>query len=385
MRIGVDVRLLTTGRSTGVEEYARSILSALFARADEHRYVLWYNGVRRAPLPESWCYHPKVNIVTSAIPNKLVDMSLRVFREPNFRRFTREPIDLLYSPHLNIAVAPPSVPSVMTIHDLSFVHYPEFVLPRRRAWHWLQSYAARARAAAAVVTDAAFTARDVVRTLGVDTQRVSVVYPGLSDYFAAEPCPGEDVRAPLLLSVGTFEPRKNHDALLAAFRILKSRPGFREAKLCFVGAPGWKYGRIRRVAAAQGVASDVEWRTSVSQEELKAMYRRARVFAYPSWFEGFGFPLLEAMACGTPVVTSDRASIPEVVGDAALMVDPWNADALAEAIERVWHDGSDRTEYIARGCRRAREFRWDRAAEHLIRVFERVTSFSPHADYRTAS
>lgn len=385
MRIGVDIRLLTTGRATGVEEYTRSILTALFARADEHQYVLWYNGVRRAPLPEAWCRHPKVSIVTSGIPNKLVDASLRMFQEPHSGRFMGAPIDLLYSPHLNIAVAPPGVPSVMTIHDLSFVHYPEFVLPRRRVWHWLQGYGAQARSAAAVVTDAAFTARDVVRTLKIDSRRVFVIYPGLSEYFSEESCPGEYMREPLLLSVGTFEPRKNHEALLAAFRILKERAEFRKAKLCFVGAPGWKYARIRRVAALLGVASDVIWRVSVSREELRAMYRRACVFAYPSWFEGFGFPLLEAMACGTPVVTSDRASIPEVVGDAALMVDPWNADALAEAIARVWHDGPERKERIARGCRRAREFRWDLAAENLVRVFERVTSSTPHADYRTAS
>jgi glycosyltransferase involved in cell wall biosynthesis len=105
------------------------------------------------------------------------------------------------------------------------------------------------------------------------------------------------------------------------------------------------------------------------------MYGQARVFAYPSWFEGFGFPLLEAMACGVPVVTSNRASIPEVVGDAALTVDPWNADALAAAIARLWHDGSDRTEYIVRGHHRAREFRWDQAAHNLMHVFERVIAF----------
>ncbi|MDO8470049.1 MAG: glycosyltransferase family 1 protein [bacterium] len=380
MHVAVDIRLLTTGKTTGVEEYTRALIDALLRRADGHHYTLVYNGLVRAPLPARWLNHPKARVVTARIPNKFLDAALWLTYEPHLGRFCMEPPDLVYSPHLNIVAPPPGVPRVMTIHDLSFRHYPEFVLLRRRLWNWFQAYEARARSADAVVAVSEFTRRDVIETLGVASERVHAIYPGrnsvyrpyaphdpeLAVFRTAHP----EFAAPFILTVGTVEPRKNHRAAIRAFAALKRNPAYRALKLVIAGQWGWKYGTIRKEAAVTHCAADILWWRTATERELRTLYTLARVMVYPSWFEGFGFPPLEAMACGTPVVTSNRSSLPEVVGEAALTVSPWDPAELAAAIAAVFPDGPLRDRFIAAGFRNIDRFDWDRTADQLVSLFE---------------
>ena len=190
--------------------------------------------------------------------------------------------------------------------------------------------------------------------------------PELAAFRAAHP----ELAAPFLLTVGTVEPRKNHRATIRAFAELRKRAAYWNLKLVIAGQWGWKYGRIRNEAAVTHSAADIRWWRTATEQELRALYTLARVMVYPSWFEGFGFPPLEAMACGTPVVTSNRSSLPEVVGEAALTVNPWDPAELVAAIAAVFLDGPLRDRFIVAGFRNIERFNWDHTADQLVALFE---------------
>ena len=261
------------------------------------------------------------------------------------------------------------VPSVITVHDLAIYRNPRwfpggqplstrFVVPRS---------VLRADVIVAVSEN---TARDVVDIFGVDRKRIEVVPHGISSRFrpmAAEELSDARVRLHLperyILFVGTVEPRKNLDTLLDAWVQMRDRPD-----LVVVGSWGWSYARMREKMSRLGPR--LHHLESVDPDELPAIYNMARVLAHPSWYEGFGLPPLEAMASGTPAVVSDTSSLPEVVGDAALMVPAGDVEAWRKALERVLDDTDFAAGLRHRGILRAAQFSWDRAARLTWRAID---------------
>ncbi|HEY6867860.1 MAG TPA: glycosyltransferase family 1 protein, partial [Candidatus Eisenbacteria bacterium] len=269
------------------------------------------------------------------------------------------------------------IPAVVTVHDLSFLRAPDHHTPLNRAA--LRAIAPRAiRHARLVLADSHATARDLEACYGLPADRIRVVYPGCAlERF--RPCPGEDagpvlarygIERPYLLFVGTLEPRKNLSGLIDAFELLAQ--GGLDHRLVLAGRPGWGFAAIESRLAAQRSGHRVIRTGRVAEDDLPALYRAADAFVYPSHYEGFGLPVLEAMACGTPVVTSDRSSLPEVVGEAGLMVDPGDVEALARAIAEVLGSGAVRERLRTEGPRRAAAFTWRRAAEQVAAAYAEV-------------
>jgi glycosyltransferase involved in cell wall biosynthesis len=265
---------------------------------------------------------------------------------------------------------------VVTVHDLSFLRYPEGAEPGLR--QYLSAAVPRsAREADLVLADSENTRRDVVELLGISAERVEVVYPGVDQQFTVvqETEALEEVKRtyglslPFILTVGTLEPRKNLIALLEAYTVLQERRGF-DHKLVVAGGKGWLYEGIFQRVKELSLTQDVVFLGFVSEEHLPALYSLADVLVFPSIYEGFGLPPLEAMACGTPVVTSDSSSLPEVVGDAGLMVAPDDHQALAEAIVRVIEDAHLRGDLVKRGLARAAEFSWQATGERLLSAYQ---------------
>jgi glycosyltransferase involved in cell wall biosynthesis len=271
---------------------------------------------------------------------------------------------------------------VLTIHDLTFVRYPDRFHPvKQRYLAGLTRHSARR--AVRILADSAATKADVARIFGVDAGRIDVVYPGVDDDFRPyNPASRDDARAlagfrarrglpeRFVLYLGTLEPRKNVDKLVAAFAALVRR-GLPHA-LVLAGGTGWNYQAIFRAVETHGLQDRVVVPGYVDRAEQPLWYNAAALFVYPSQYEGFGLPPLEAMACGVPVVTSNTSSLPEVIGGAGVTVDPDDVEALAGAMAGVLRDEGRAAALATAGRARAAGFTWQAAAEGCVAAYRRA-------------
>jgi len=287
-----------------------------------------------------------------------------------------------------------SVRTVFTLHDLIFLFHPETHKPLNR-WFLTLMMPRFLRAADAVIAVSECTKRDAVRFYGIPEEKITVIYEGVNPRFRpASPETIAAVRARynlpehFILYVGTIEPRKNLTALLEAFHHLLATRSLRPApcdlrpatcsllpapcdlRLVIVGKRGWLYEGFFRRLRELGLEDRVIFTGYVPDEDLPAIYSAADLFVFPSLYEGFGLPVLEAMACGTPVICSNTSSLPEVAGDAALLVDPADVRALAGAMERALTDEALRVTLRARGMGKARGFTWEQAAQKTLMVYQ---------------
>lgn len=283
--------------------------------------------------------------------------------------------------HASDFVLPPTggIPALVTVHDLSFLTVPQCADAGLRAY--LSRVVPRSvRRAHHVLADSENTKRDLVRLLGVSPEKITVVYPGVEPRFqpVEEPAALAAVRqkyglgdGPFVLGVGTLEPRKNWPALIRAWARLRQTTPLPH-RLVIAGGKGWLYDDIFRTAKDTGLRDEIIFPGYVADADLPALYSAASVFAYPSLYEGFGLPVLEALACGTPVVCADNSSLPEAAGDAALLVNAADEEALATALHRLLTDEPLRQTLRRRGLAHAQKFTWGRSARVLLAAYERV-------------
>ena len=352
MQILADIRLLGRGGASGIEEYTKNLLRALLAADQKNTYTLFYNGFKKFSISNFQFPrlfedearsdgHRSGNFQTKVIdwrrPNKIFDFSARFLNFPKIDRFIKT--DLVFSPHFNV-LKTAKAPRVITFHDLSFLHHPYFFSQKQRFWHWLQGIKEQARAADKIIAVSEFTKQDLVDFFQILPEKISVIYSGIADEFQKlRSC--DDLRIagrPFILYLGTLEPRKNVTAIIRAFNILKADPNFRDWQLVIAGRPGWLFKNILKEAGLSAWRDDIIFKGAVSGDERVLLYNLARVFVYPSFFEGFGFPPLEAQACGCPTVAADRTSLPEILRDSALLVNPWKVEDLAGAIKTAATD-----------------------------------------------
>ncbi|MFQ5596309.1 MAG: glycosyltransferase family 4 protein, partial [Anaerolineae bacterium] len=290
---------------------------------------------------------------------------------------TRYRPDVLFVPsHVLPLICP--VPAVVTVHDLGYLAYPE-AHGRFDRWYLDWSTRRHTRVAAHLLTDSEATRQDLIRHYSADPNHITVVYPGLDPAFRPIDDPNQlaavrsryGIHSEYVIHVGTLQPRKNLHRLLDAFeRLPNTQYPIPNTQLIFAGKPGWQIDDL--VARATAMTDRVRLLGHVDQQDLPALISSARALAMPSLYEGFGFPVLEAMACGTPVVASNVSSLPEVAGDAALLVDPHDTDALADALAHILTDEDLRAELRRRGLQRARQFTWQRAAQQTLTILESV-------------
>jgi glycosyltransferase involved in cell wall biosynthesis len=286
----------------------------------------------------------------------------------------RHRLDVLHSPHYTMPLRH-SARSVVTFPDLTFLLYPELHQPLKRVFfpammRWSARHARR------IIAISESTKRDLVQTLGVPGDRISTVLLAADTEYrrappsqVAEVCARYGLRAgEYLLYVGVLEPRKCIGQLVEAFS--RIAPAADWLDLVIAGKRGWMYDQIFSQVTALGLETRVRFPGYVPQSDLPKLYSGARAFVYPSRYEGFGLPVLEAMSCGTPVVTSSVSSMPEVAGDGALLVDPDDIPGLAEVLARVVHDASLRQDLSRRGQVQAASFSWERCARDTLRVYQ---------------
>lgn len=364
MHIGIDTRL-TYYRTGGISTYMRRLVGALETQDKHNRYTIFESRkvqgstVRRFRRATLWtpCHH------------RLERLALSV-------ELTRFNLDVLHSPDF----IPPmrgAKHHVITVHDLTFLHYPQFLTADSRRYYNDQIEAAT-RQADHILADSAATKNDLITVLGVPTEKITVHMLGVDERF--KPLPDDELTRQAknlnlpekyILFVGTLEPRKNIAGLLKAYRELITRlPD--TPPLLLVGKKGWLFDETQAQIQTLKLDRQIVWREDITDDQLPAVYNRASLLVMPSFYEGFGFPALEAMACGTVTVVSNRSSLPEVVGDVGLQIDPDDPTALAAALERALTDSAWREQMREAGIERAKSFTWDKTAVIARGVYEAV-------------
>ncbi len=368
MRIGIDARIIAYRRG-GITNYIRHLLPALTALDPDTEYRVLRHRRDRTRGEAG----PNVRRVTVWTPchHRWEKWALGIEIAP-LR------LDLLHSPDF----IPPAFGAwhfVITVHDLNFLYYPHFLTAESRRYYNDQIGWAVAHADHILAVSEA-TRADLIRLLGVSPEKVTTVYEGVSPAFC--PLPSDETQKTLhrygltpgyLLFVGTLEPRKNLPGLLTAYRILLDRGETREP-LVVVGGKGWLYEEIYKRVATLYLENHVRFIHDVPDEDLPAFYNGAALLAMPSFYEGFGLPALEAQACGTPVVISDRGSLPEVAGAAAVIVNPDSPEDIAAGIARVLGDPSLQAALRSAGPTWAARFTWEQTARGVLAVYRNVTA-----------
>ena len=367
MRIGIDIQTVIA-RPTGVGRYVAGLVGALAGLSGEEEYRLFYfDFTRRGRVPG--IADPRFDLrPIRLIPGRTYHALAENLGFPDISRFAGR-CDLYHFPNF---IIPPCArgKAAVTVHDLSFARFPQYAeagnLKRIE-----KRFTLSLERADAIIAVSEFSKRELVEICGVSPDRVTVTSHGVR--IAPRLRPARPVPFPYFLFVGTIEPRKNLGTLLDAWRILKGRNGARWThRLFVVGRHGWRCTPAKEQAREKGVDADVIVLDYVRDEDLPDLYGAAEALVYPSLYEGFGFPPLEAMACGTPVIASNAPAIPEVVGDAAVLCDPRDAEGFAEAMLRVRDDAALRTDLSARGLARAGRFTWERTARETLALYRRL-------------
>lgn len=370
MLIGIDASRAVAARRTGTENYSLHLIRELLAQGQDSRFRLYFN---QAPAPGLFPEGSELRI----IPFPRLWTHLRLSLE-----MLSSPPDLLFVPSHVLPLAHPRR-NVVTVHDLGYHYYPE--AHTRFQSHYLRwSTRYNARTATRVLADSEATREDLMRYYGIPREKIVVVYPGRDETLVpvaesptrANLCARYGVRGPYLLYVGTLHPRKNLVRLVQAFASLLSslsstaQVSLDSLQLVLAGQKGWLYEEIFAQVRELGLAERVILTGYVPDSDLGSLLSGALAFVFPSLYEGFGLPVLEAMACGTPVVCSDVSSLPEVAGDAALYVDPLDVGAMAQALYQIAVDAGLRRTLVGRGFQQVHRFSWRRCAQETLQVLE---------------
>ena len=406
MNIGIDIRILAKGTKTGVENYTANLLFHLLRKDSSVKYKLFCNSFRRPQIEYSWLKLKNVEIKKLRIPNRIFDLFLRFFKLPKIDKIVGG-VDIFLSPHFLLLPVRGKTKTIVVFHDLSFVRFPEFFSFPKMLWHRLVYPKNQAKKADLIIAVSNSTKKDLIDLYGIPQEKIKVIYPAAGKEF--KPIEKNDPQVfgvkrrynlpeKFILYFGTIEPRKNILALIAAFEEVKNKKnkiplevqwtGFEgkvtgeekeflnieELKLVIAGNKGWLYEEVFQSIEKSPFKKDIVVTGFIEEKDRPYLYNLAEAFVYPSFFEGFGFPPLEAMACGIPTLVSNRSSLPEVVGDAAIKFDPQNISEIGFAIREVLENKELRRLLIERGLKRAKFFSWDKVAEEFLNLFKKYAA-----------
>ncbi len=371
MRIGLDARILHYSHA-GIARYVRGLVRGLDRLTEESTEEILLLHSRKDPQPPYYgTRFPRRTLWTPShhrleqwfLPLELLPLGLDLLHSPDFIPPLRR-----------------NFRSVITVHDLAFLRDPAILTAESSRYYGQVGRAAHS--ADRIIVPSKATRRDSVELLGVSPEKVTVIPEAPDPVF--RPWEGDaaalsdemsqlGVDGPFLLFVGTLEPRKNLPLLLRAYRRLIDEAAA-QIRLVIAGRPGWLYQEVFDLTAQLKLTDEVLFLGHVPSQDLRLLYCAAQVYVHPAFYEGFGLPPLEAMACGTPVVAAATSSLPEVVGDAAILVDPTDTEAWTAAIHRVLVEPELRVDLKKRGLARAQRFSWEETARRTLAVYRTVLS-----------
>jgi len=364
MKIAFDLRRIG---NPGIGRYMKCLAESVIAQAPEHEYLIIL-----PPKSEHMIHAPNAQKLCTGLKY----YSFREqFELP--RILSRYKVDLLHSPHFLLPLVRPC-PAVATIHDVIYLACPEDLSSRTGRLYYRLMMNACSRISTRIITDSEHSKNEIIRFLHADPAKIEVVYPAVDPFFQSPVDPAQiasthsrfGIDCDYILCVGIYKPRKNHAGLLKAFHLLLKRGV--KSQLIIAGPMEEGKPVLQRLASELGIADQIIFTGFVHDAELLALYSGARVCVCPSLYEGFGFTVLEAMACGTPVVCSSATSLPEVAGKAALYFDPHQPEEMATQIVRAFSDDAVRTSLITDGRANLQRFSWAETARQAVEVYRRA-------------
>lgn len=372
MKIGIDIRSLSIFNKAGIYQYTYNLVSSLLAIDSHNDYILFSAFLHGKGFRGDGRIKSKF---VRRFPGRFLDLILE--RHPIPIEWIIGKLDIFHGPCYFI---PNSLRCklIVTIHDLMFFRYPEFLRPE-----WVVSLKKRiyasSKRADAVIAVSNFTKREITELLNIPEERIWVIYNGIASNFRPvndkakieEMKSKYGVKSPYLLFVGNIEPKKNIETLIRAYVELRNSTIYKYS-LLVVGKKAWHFPTVWHTVKQLNVEKDVIFLDIVDSDDLPYLYSGAEVFIFPSLFEGFGIPVIEAMACGTPVVASNLTSLPEIAGDAAVLVDPLNVEEITGAIYNVLSNSELRRQLVKKGLERAKDFSWEKTARETLALYKEL-------------
>lgn len=378
MKIGIDAGPAFRLSKTGVGNYTYHLINHLLKNAPNDEYVLWYQVplLTKYSIPEIFLDQPNVRVIKSRLPDRFFLLWARYCSKFSF-------IDSMVNVDVFHATSVWGFPlrmagkRVITVHDVTFLTTPDSYT--KGELNLIKIFTRSVQNADLVIADSSNTKKDLVELLMVPEDKIRVILLGVDDSF--HPIDDGDLIHSIrekyrlendyILHVGTLQPRKNLVRLIEAFHQIQQN-GSIDCQLVLAGGKGWMYDEIFQKVSVLGLESKVVFTDYISEEDLLVLMNGAAVFTLVSLYEGFGLPPLEAMACGTPVIVSNISSLPEVVGDAGILVNPYDVDEIARAIHEVLVNERLREEMRVKGLERAKQFSWEKTAKETLKAYEEV-------------
>lgn len=369
LTVGIDASRAARANRTGTETYSLELIKALAKLTSANHRLRFYTPHR----PQHTDWPDSSYVETHVIPWPRLWTHLRLATE-----LWRYPPDVLFVPAHVLPLYCP-VPAAVTVHDLGYRHYPE-AHPRFDRWYLDWTTRRHTRTAQHIVADSSATKQDLTNFYGADPARISVVYLGRDECLKPVTDPQTidtvkrryHIEGEYLLYLGTLHPRKNLVRLVDAFHQVLQQRQRQHLKLVIAGKRGWLYNEIFGRVQQWGLTKRVIFPGYVATEDKPALLTGALAYVFPSLYEGFGLPVLEAMACGVPVLTSNISSLPEVAGSAALLVDPHSTDEIAAGISRLVTDADLRGRLVAQGYQQIKKFSWSKAASQVLEILKKI-------------
>jgi glycosyltransferase involved in cell wall biosynthesis len=377
-RIGIDLTPAVT-QGGGIGRYTRELIQALVNLDDDDYHFHLFSARQPAvlPVPDPVPQGPSISYHQAPLSDRWLYRLWYRLRLPLPVQWLTGPLDLFHSPDFVLPPVKDGIPTLLTVHDLSFLHYPETFTPAligylNRVVPWSVARASH------ILADSQATRDDLINLWQVPPEKVTVLYSGVGRAFR----PVTDKKSiqavrdkyrlgdgPYLFSVSTLQPRKNYQMLIRAFQPLADKWPH---NLIIAGGKGWLYETMLAEVEAQGLAGRVKFIGFADDADLPALYSAGSLYVFPSLYEGFGLTLLEAMACGLPVLSADASCLPEVAGQAAVLLSPHDQDGWTAAIDSLLADPAGRAHLVAAGFLQARQFDWGRAARQLSAIYRRL-------------
>jgi glycosyltransferase involved in cell wall biosynthesis len=370
MHIAVNARLFIKNRIDGIGRYAWETVSRMVLDHPEDHFYFFFDR----PWDKEFIISPNIHPVLVWPPCRHPSLFYIWFEWRLPQLFKKYKIDVFYSPDGFISLST-NVPTLMVSHDLSYLHYPQFIPPLQR-WYYRFFVKKFHKHSEHIVTVSHFTKNDIMDQLLVPAEKVSVAYNAITkDFFMKDTTIDNITETPYFVFIGTLHPRKNIDRLLNAFDIFKKETNLPH-QLHLIGACMWNCKEYRDRVASSPWSADILHFKGLKDVELIMQLRKATALVYPSMFEGFGIPIIEAMALGVPVITSNVSSMPEVAGDAALLIDPESVEQIAHSMKNLVTQPELKKDLILRGRENIKRFSWEKTSEQIYEKLKEIFASS---------
>ncbi len=372
MTIGIDIRTLMDEQYSGVSEYTFNLLNAIFKIDNKNEYKLFYNSWHNISDRMPKFNYDNVKIVKTKYPNKLFNNILqKIFKTPKIDELLG--VDIFFMPNIGFISLSSRCKKIITIHDLSFLRYPYFFSLKRNLWHKIINVKKIIKNFDHIVAMSENTKKDIIELCKISEEKISVIYSGVSEkYYKIDDKKNIKIKnfpnlpKKFILFLGTLEPRKNVDGIIKAYNKLRKNNNFDEYELVIAGGKGWKNKNIYNAFKNSKYKNDIQFLGYVDNKDKNYLYNLADLFVYPSFYEGFGLPPIEAMACGCPVIASSVSSLPEIVGSAGIMVNPHDISEISQAMNDILSDKNLQNKLSQKGIKKAKEFNWEKSAKKYL-------------------